>query len=317
MSIDELRLRLGGVELANPVMLASGVQGQSLSRVVEALRLGAGAAITKSVGLEPRLGYPEPTMAEADSGMVNAAGLPNPGAGAFSQELALLRGKGLPVFVSAYGSDAEEFAAVVKHLDQNEFAGYELNLSCPHVEGVGTEVGTDPELVSLIVKAVKSSTHKPVFVKLSPNAERLVEVAIAVADAGADGVTAVNTVKALAIDVRTGRPSLSNSYGGLSGGAIRPIALRCVYELSESVDIPIIGCGGISSWEHAVQFFLAGASAVQVGTATLGKFALFNEINLGIFEYLRARGCSHLSDIVGMAHDAGAATWKVGAGMPV
>ncbi len=316
MSVDELRAQLGGVELANPVMLASGVQGQSLYKVVEALRLGAGGAVTKSIGLEPRLGYPEPTMAEADSGMVNAAGLPNPGAEAFSREMASLRGKGLPVFVSVYGSNAEEFAAVVRRLDQNEFVGYELNLSCPHVEGVGTEVGTDPELVSLIVKAVKSNTHKPVFAKLSPNAERLVEVATAAADAGADGVTAVNTVKALAIDVRTGRPSLSNRYGGLSGGAIRPIALRCVYELSESVDIPIIGCGGISSWEHAVQFFLAGASAVQVGTATLGKFALFNEMNLGILEYLQAKGCSHLSHIVGKAHGAGEAA-KLGVGVPV
>ncbi len=287
-----------------------------MSRVLEALRLGAGAAVTKSVGLEPRQGYPEPTMVEAESGMVNAAGLPNPGAAAFSEELAVLRGKELPVFVSVYGSSPEEFAAVVRRLDQNEFLGYELNLSCPHVEGVGTEVGTDPEQVSLIVKASKASTHKPVFAKLSPNAERLVEVATAAVDAGADGVTAVNTVKALAIDVRTGRPSLSNGYGGLSGGAIRPIALKCVYELSERVDTPIIGCGGISSWEHAVQFFLAGASAVQVGTATLEKFALFNEMNLGILEYLREKGCGHLSDIVGKAHDGGEAA-KLEAGVPV
>lgn len=293
---------MGGVGLDNPVMLASGVQGPSLAKVLEALKLGAGAAVTKSIGLAPRDGYPDPTVVPCDSGFVNAAGLPNPGAEVFSEELASIQGKALPVFVSVYGSRPEEFAEVVGILDRNDFAAYELNLSCPHVENVGVEVGSDPELVGLIAGAVKSRTKKPVFVKLSPNTERLVEVATAAADAGASGVTAGNTVKALLIDVQTGRPSLSNRYGGLSGGALRPIALKCVYELSEKLDLPVIGCGGISTWEHAVQFFLAGASAVQVGSATLGNFGLFNEINLGIISYLESKGYPHLRDMVGVAH---------------
>lgn len=293
---------MGGIALHNPVMLASGVQGTSLAKVLEALRLGAGGAVTKSVGLTPRDGYPDPTLVPCDSGFVNAVGLPNPGAEVFSGELAGLQGKALPVFVSVYGSSPDEFSEIAGILDRNDFAAYELNLSCPHVENVGVEVGSDPELVSLIVRAVRSRTKKPVFVKLSPNIERLVEVATAAVGAGAIGITAGNTARALLIDVHTGRPSLSHGYGGLSGGALRPIALKCVYELDEALDVPIIGCGGISTWEHAVQFILAGASAVQVGSATLGNLGIFNEINLGIISYLESKGYPGLRDMVGTAH---------------
>jgi len=314
LTVDQLKVEVGGVKLDNPVMLASGVQGPSLARVLEALKLGAGAAVTKSVGLAPRDGYPDPTIAYCDSGLVNAAGLPNPGAERFSEELARIKGKALPVFVSLYGSTAEEFAMLVEMLDHNDFAAYELNLSCPHVENVGVEVGSDPELVGHITKSARSRTTKPIFVKLSPNVERLVEVARAAADAGANGVTAINTAKALLIDLQTGKPSLSHRFGGLSGGALRPIALRCVFELSEKIDLPIIGCGGISTWEHAVQFLLAGASAVQVGTATLEKLALFNEINLGIISYLESKGYRNLKDMVGAAHTAGTSPGAVVAG---
>jgi dihydroorotate dehydrogenase (NAD+) catalytic subunit len=289
------------------------VQGTSLARVVEAIRFGAGAAVTKSIGPSPREGYPEPTLVEVDSGMVNAAGLPNPGGVEFSKELAALRGKSLPVMVSIFGGDAAEFKTVAKVLDDNDFIAYELNLSCPHVAGVGTEVGHSPEEVSRVVKAVKAATSKPVFAKLSPNTERLVEVARAAVEAGADGLTAINTVKALTIDVETGRTSLSNRFGGLSGGAIRPIALRCVYELRQSFDVPIMGCGGVSTWAHAVQFFLAGANAVQVGTATLQKFAGFNDINVGILDYMERKGIRTLGEMVGAAHGAGG-LWSRGEG---
>jgi dihydroorotate dehydrogenase (NAD+) catalytic subunit len=238
-------------------------------------------------------------------GWVNAAGLPNPGAERFSEELGSIRGKRLPVFVSIFGADEKEFTQVVKTLDANEFIAYELNLSCPHVAGVGTEVGHDPELVSRVVSAVKSKTKKPVFVKLSPNTDKLVEVAQAAVDSGADGLTAINTVKAMSIDIESGRPSLSNGYGGLSGGAIRPVALRCVYELREWFDVPIMGCGGVSTWEHAIEFFLAGADAVQVGTATIKKFAIFNDITFGVISYLDRKGFPNLKDIVGAAHNKG------------
>jgi dihydroorotate dehydrogenase (NAD+) catalytic subunit len=296
---------MGSLQLANPVFLASGVQGSSLSKVLEALKLGAGGAVTKSIGPAFREGYKEPTMLDVEGGMVNAVGLPNPGAEKFSEELGSLKGRRLPVFVSIFGGDEKEFSHVVKTLDANEFIAYELNLSCPHVAGVGTEVGHDQEMVSRIVSAVKSRTEKPVFAKLSPNTDKLVEVAQAAVDSGADGLTAINTIKAMPIDIESGKPALSNGYGGLSGGAIRPVALRCVYELREWFDVPIMGCGGVSTWEHAVEFFLAGADAVQVGTATIKNLAIFNDINIGVISYLERKGFPNLKDIVGAAHNKG------------
>ena len=305
MSVESIKVQIAGLQLANPTLLASGVQGSSLTKVLDSLKFGAGGAVTKSIGPEPREGYKEPTMVEVEAGMVNAAGLPNPGARRFSEELVSMKGKKLPILVSIFGADEKEFGRVVRILDTNDFAGYELNLSCPHVAGVGTEVGHDPELVSRVVSEVKSKTEKPIFAKLSPNTDKLVEVAQAAVDSGADGLTAINTVKAMPIDIETGRPALSNGYGGLSGGAIRPVALRCVYELREWFEVPIMGCGGVSTWEHAVEFFLAGANAVQIGTAKINKFAIFNDINLGVISYLERKGFTSVKDIVGTAHNNG------------
>jgi dihydroorotate dehydrogenase (NAD+) catalytic subunit len=180
--------------------------------------------------------------------------------------------------------------------------GYELNLSCPHVEGVGTEIGHDPELVSRVVRSVRSKTTKPVFAKLSPNTNRVVEVGRAAIDSGADGLTAVNTMRAMAIDVTLQRPILSNKFGGLSGNALRPVAVRHVYELTEALDVPVIGSGGISTWEHAVEFMLAGACAVQVGTALIDGFGVFSEINAGIRAYMRKKRLKKIRDWVGLAH---------------
>jgi dihydroorotate dehydrogenase (NAD+) catalytic subunit len=303
--VDAISVKMGGLHLSNPLVLASGVHGSSLAKVLGALRAGAGAAVTKSIGPAPREGYPEPTLVEVEGGMVNAAGLPNPGAKKFSEELASLDGKRYPIVVSIFGGDAKEFAEVVRTLNRHDFAAFELNLSCPHVSGVGTEIGHYPDEVSRVTSAVKANTKKPVFAKLSPNTERLVEVAAAALDAGADGLTAVNTVRAFPIDIETGRQALSNGFGGLSGGAIRPIALRCVYELRENFDVPIMGCGGVATWEDAVQFFLAGADAVQLGTSTIKKFERFNDVNLGIISYLERKGLRNLADLVGAAHRGG------------
>lgn len=305
MDVDAIEVKMGGLHLSNPTVLASGVHGASLSKVLFALRVGAGGAVTKSVGPEPREGYVEPTIVDVEGGMVNAAGLPNPGAERFSEQLGEVKEKGLPIFVSIFGADDGEFAKVVGAVDGNDFMAYELNLSCPHVSGVGTEVGHFPEEVARVVKAVKRGTKKPVFAKLSPNTDRLVEVAKAAVDSGADGLTAINTVKAFPIDVETGKPALSNGFGGLSGGAIRPVALRCVYELREEFDLPIMGCGGVATWDDAVQFFLAGADAVQLGTSTIGKFDRFNDVNIGILSYMERKGVARLRDMVGAAHRGG------------
>lgn len=293
---------MGSLRFANPTALASGVHGSSLSKVLQALKMGAGAAVTKSIGVVPREGYPDPTMVEVEGGMVNAAGLPNPGAAMFSEQLAEVEGKSLPIVVSVFGADEAEFTSAVRALDGNDFVAYELNLSCPHVSGVGTEVGHLPEEVSRVTKAVKAATGKPVFAKLSPNTERLVEVAQAAVDAGADGLTAINTVRSFPIDVVKGGPALSHGFGGLSGAAIRPIALRCVYELREQLGVPIVGCGGVGTWEDAVQFFLAGANMVQLGTSTIKRFDRFNDVNLGIISYMERKGFAKLEDLVGRAH---------------
>ena len=301
MSEIDLSVEVAGVRLANPTLLASGVSGESAESLLSAIEAGAGGAVSKSIGLKPRRGYPEPTVVGLESGTINAVGLSNPGAARFSRRLDSLKGNDAPIIVSVFGGSPAEFSKVVRTLDGKDFAGYELNLSCPHVKGVGTEVGHDPELVARVVKAVKSATDKPVFAKLSPNTERILEVAKAAVDEGVDGITAINTVRAMMIDVETQRPVLSHRTGGLSGSAIRPIALRCVYELY-GFGVPIMGVGGISRWDHAVQFLLAGASAVQVGTAATGNYGLFREIVEGIGGYIRRKGFRGVGEMTGLAH---------------
>ncbi len=223
-----LKASLGRFELKNPVVLASGVVGVTVASLRRAIESGAGGAVSKSIGLEPREGYVNPTVVATDCGLLNAVGLSNPGARAFSEELARSRGEKLPIIVSIFGGGPAEFSRVVEILNGNEFLAYELNLSCPHVEGVGTEIGHDPEVVASVVKAVRSKTSKPVFAKLSPNTHRLVDVAKAAVDSGADGLTAINTLSAMTIDTETFRPILTHKKGGLSGEAIRPVAIRCV-----------------------------------------------------------------------------------------
>jgi len=304
LSEIDLSVGLAGGWLANPTLLASGVAGESVESLLSAIKAGAGGAVSKSIGLKPRRGYPDPTVVRLDAGTINAVGLSNPGAAVFSKRLDPLKGGDAPfIIVSVFGGSPAEFSKVVRTLDGKNFAGYELNLSCPHVEGVGTEVGHDPELVARVVRAVKSATGKPVFAKLSPNTERILEVARAAVDEGVDGITAINTVRAMMmIDVESQRPVLSHRTGGLSGSAIRPIALRCVYELSEEFEVPIMGVGGISMWDHAVEFLLAGATAVQVGTAASGKYGLFRKIVEGIGGYIRRKGFRTVAEITGLVH---------------
>lgn len=297
-----LRVSFSGIKLENPLLLASGIVGvtvESLSRAVES---GAGGAVSKSIGLEPREGYRNPTLVATDSGLLNAVGLSNPGARVFSEELAAVKGKRLPFIVSIFGGGPIEFGRVVEILDDNEFLAYELNLSCPHVEGVGTEIGHDPEIVASVVKAVRTRTEKPIFAKLSANTHRIADVARAAVDSGADGLTAINTMRAMTIEVETGRPALTHKSGGLSGGAIRPIAVARIYELYEQLKVPIIGCGGVSRWEHAVEMILAGAAGVEVGTALYDGYGVFGEINKGISEYMKRKKFRSVKEMVGLGH---------------
>ncbi|MDG6926049.1 MAG: dihydroorotate dehydrogenase [Nitrososphaerota archaeon] len=297
-----LRVKVAGLRLENPLLLASGIVGVTVDSLTRAIESGAGGAVSKSIGLEPREGYRNPTLVATDSGLVNAVGLSNPGARVFSEELAAVKGRRLPIVVSIFGGGPAEFGRVVEMLDGNEFLAYELNLSCPHVEGVGTEIGHDPEVAASVVRSVRSRTKKPVFAKLSANTHRMVDVAKAAVDSGADGLTAINTMRAMTIEVETRRPTLSHKFGGLSGTSIRPIAIARIYELYQAFKVPIIGCGGVSTWEHAVEMLLAGASSVEVGTALYNGYGVFSDINQGITNYMVRKRFKKVQEMVGLGH---------------
>ena len=294
---------IAGLKLTNPTMLAAGIlglTGSSLRSVVEA---GAGAVVTKSVGLKPREGYPNPTVVQVKCGLLNAVGLPNPGIHHFSEEIREAKETGVPIIVSVYGYSSEEFAEVAKVATEAGADALELNVSCPHVEETGAEIGSDSDLVAEVVREVKKKVDKPVFVKLTPNVANIAEIAKAAVKAGADAITAINTVRAMAIEIETTRPLLANRIGGLSGPAIKPIAVRCVYEVYREVDVPVIGCGGITTWRDAVEFMLAGASAVQIGTAIAFKgLEVFKSVARGIDAYVKKKGFGSVKEIVGLAH---------------
>jgi len=299
-----LATEIAGLNLANPTMLAAGIlglTGSSLRSVVEA---GAGAVVTKSLGLKPREGYLNPTVVQVDCGLLNAMGLPNPGVRHFDEEIKEVKETEVPVIVSIYAFSSEEFAKAAEVAVDMGADALELNVSCPHVEETGAEIGSDPELVAEVVRKVKNKVNKPVFVKLTPNVANIVEVAKAAVRAGADAITAINTVRAMAIEIETTRPFLANKIGGLSGPAIKPIAVRCIYEIYREVDVPVIGCGGITDWRDAVEFMLAGASTVQIGTAIAFKgLRVFKSVTRGVDAYVRKKGFRSVKDIVGLAQN--------------
>jgi len=298
-----LTVNIAGVKLRNPTMNAAGVLGLSGSLLRRIAEAGAGAVVTKSIGMKAREGYPNPTVVGVRCGLLNAMGLPNPGIKEFTNEIKVAKKAGVPVIVSIYGLTANEFAAVAKEAEKAGADAIELDVSCPHVKEVGSQIGQDPNEVSKVVRKVKSTVKKPVFTKLTPNVTNIVEIAEAAEKAGTDAITAINSVKAMAIDVETKKPILANKTGGLSGPAIKPIAIRCVYEIYEAVKVPIIGCGGVTEWQDAVEFMLAGASAVQIGTAIFYKdLAVFDEVIAGVQSYLAKRKYGSVKYIVGLSH---------------
>ena len=291
---------MGAIKLERPTMLASGILGISLDVFARLYKDGAGALVTKSLSKEPWEGYANPTLIGIKAGYLNAVGLSNPGAPYFAKMIS--SNKTIPIIVSLVGSVEEDFTFMIKQFENVKILGYELNLSCPHVAKVGLEVGDDPELVHKIVKAVKSNSKVPIIAKVGLGSSDYLETVRVACEAGIDAITAINTVRAMAIDVETARPILSNKIGGLSGPAIKPIAVRCVYEISSKFDIPIIGCGGVSSWEDAIEFILAGSSAVQIGSALGEKWiGVFPEINNGISKYMEKKGFSKIREMVGIA----------------
>jgi dihydroorotate dehydrogenase (NAD+) catalytic subunit len=301
---SDLCVKIVGMKMRNPTMLSAGVLGMTGRSLRSVWDAGAGGVITKSLGLKPREGYSNPTIVDVGCGFINAMGLPNAGVNEFLEELADASHEGEIVIIgSIYGANPTEFAEAAHILAQGTIQAIELNVSCPHTKGMGAEVGQDPQLVQEVVRAVKAATKLPVWVKLTPNVTNIVDLAVAAEKANADAIVAINTLRAIAIDIDTGRPILANKVGGLSGPAIKPVALRCVYDISKVVKIPVLGCGGITDWRDAVEFLLAGASAVQIGTAVAYRgLEIFGEITAGISEYMAKNNYRRVEEIVGMSH---------------
>lgn len=293
--------KIGSLSLERPTILASGILGISLDVFNRIYKAGAGAVVTKSLSKEPWDGYTNPTIFSVKGGgWLNAVGLSNPGAENFAKMIS--PNKDVPIIVSLVGSVEDDFEFMIKQFTKCKVDAFELNLSCPHVAKVGLEVGDDTELVGKIVKTVKATTQVPVFAKVGLGTTDYLETVNAAVEAGVDGITAINTLRAMAIDVETERPILSNKIGGLSGTPIKPLAVRCVYEISSKFNIPIIGCGGISTWEDAVEFILAGSSAVQIGSAVGDNWIhVFDEINNGISQYMEKKGFSKIEEMIGRA----------------
>lgn len=286
---------VGGVALDNHLILAAGVLGTTGASLSRMLSRGAGGVVTKSIGPQPKNGHAGPCVAVLDDGILNAMGLPNPSRD-FVEELTQLGQK--PVIVSIFGGNPIEFAEVAGWF-KDKAAGFELNLSCPHAEGYGAAIGIDPARVEACTRAV-SALGMPTWVKLTPNVTDITGIGKAAERGGATAIVAINTVKAMRISTALRRPVLGNRYGGLSGEAIFPVAVRCIYELYEACTIPIIGCGGVSTSDNVIEMMMAGAQAVEIGSAVRRDIGIFETIKEGLYT---KKGGIAPEEIVGCAHD--------------
>lgn len=299
-----LRTNVCGVEFRNPLMLAAGVMGSNASSMNWILKSGAAGVVSKSFSLEPNPGYANPTTVGVECGIINAIGLSNPGAENFKEELKRIDRKGNVSIASIYGATPEEFSKLVLKIE-DYVDMIELNISCPHaMEGYGASIGQDANLTHKIVSAAKDSANKPVIAKLTPNVTDIVEIAVAAQDAGADALTLINSLgPGMKINIDVARPVLSNKFGGMSGKAIKPIALRNVYTVYDNVDIPIIGVGGISNFEDVVEFLFAGARAVQIGTSIMDEgVEVFDKINKDLEKFMNKKGYESIDEMIGLAH---------------
>ncbi|WP_457677813.1 dihydroorotate dehydrogenase [Thermovibrio sp.] len=296
-----LKVELFGIEFENPVWTASGTFGFGLEYEPYLDLNEVGAVCVKGLSLKPREGNPPPRIWETPCGMLNAIGLQNPGVEYFLKEIVpKLKEFKCRIVANIYGSTVEEYVAVAKEISGEEGVDcVELNISCPNVKKGGLVFGVDPVEAARLTYEVKKVLDKPLIVKLSPNVSDIVAIAKAIEDAGADALSAINTLLGMAIDIRKRKPKIKNKFGGLSGPAIKPVAVRMVYQVAKAVKIPVIGIGGISTWEDAVEFFLAGASAVQVGTANFFNPKAVEEIVEGLKRYLKEEGFKSVKELVG------------------
>ena len=299
--LPDLRVNIGSLEIANPVMTASGTFGyaREFENLMNLHRLGA--VIVKGISLHPRVGNPPPRIVETACGMLNAIGLQNVGVDRFiTEKMKYLAGLNVPVIVNILGDSLAEYEEITKRLaGVPGVAGIEVNISCPNVKKGGVAFGTDPAMAAAVTSIVKKMATVPVMVKLSPNVSDITLIARAVEEGGADSISLINTLIGMAIDLKTRQPVLANVIGGLSGPAIKPVALRMVYEVAKVVSIPVIGIGGIESADDALEFMLAGASAVQIGTANFVNPRASEEVVDGINAYAVAEKLTSIRSIIG------------------
>jgi len=292
------------LKMRNPTMLAAGVLGTTAASLNWASKSGAGAIVTKSFSIDPNKGYANPTTVEVTGGFINAVGLSNPGVEAFTLELKKLE-RSVPVVASIYGSNPEEFGRLATKIG-GMVDMIELNVSCPHaVGGCGASIGQDPDLTAEVVKTVKNVIKNPISVKLTPNVTDIVEIAVASQKAGCDALTLINSLgPGMRIDIETAHTILHNKFGGLSGPAIKPIALRCVYDVYKAVSVPLIGVGGIKDYMDVVEFLFAGASCVQIGTAIYyDGLKVFRDICTGLERFMKRKGYQSVKEMVGKTHN--------------
>src|SRR4030043_78114 len=293
-----------GLALSNPVMIAAGIAGYGIEYAEIADIQKLGAVVCKGTTLKPRRGNAQPRLVETAGGLLNSVGLENIGVDALIEEKAPVWARWqVPVIVNVAGETIDEYVAVSRKLeDVPGVSGIELNISCPNVSAGGMEFGVAPKLAAQVTSAVKAATSLPIIVKLSPNVTDIKEIALAVEEAGADAICLINTLKGMAIDINRRKPCLGNTAGGVSGPVVKPVALYMVFETARVVHIPVIGCGGIAWAEDALEFIMAGATAIQVGTACLTSPDICLTILGGIKSYMLDKGVENLTDLIGAAH---------------
>lgn len=295
----DLTVAIGDWQLANPIMTASGTfgYGAEFADFVNVNRLGA--IVVKGVSLHPRTGNPPPRIVETSCGMLNAIGLENPGVDKFlADKMPHLQKYTCGIVVNILGDSLEEYSILAERLNNADIAAIEVNISCPNVKKGGVAFGTDPDMVYQVTKCVREKSTKPIIIKLSPNVTDITAMALAAEEGGASAVSLINTLLGMAIDIRTRRPTLANKVGGLSGPAIKPVALRMVWQVAQRVKVPVIGIGGISSVEDVIEFLLAGATAIQVGTANLINPKVAEELVDGLEKYLKENNFASVKELI-------------------
>jgi dihydroorotate dehydrogenase (NAD+) catalytic subunit len=297
-----LEVKISDLYLKKPIILAAGILGTSFSSLKRVFEAGVGAVTTKSIGPIPKKGYKNPILFEVFPGtFINSVGLANPGINSFVDDIKKSKKYGMNIIVSIFGDSNESYKYVASKAQEAGADAIELNISCPHAQ-VSTW-GSDRNLTQSLINYLRDYIKIPIFVKLNPNVTNLPEIAKAAQEAGADAVVAINTIRAMVIDVKTQKPVLHHKSGGLSGKSIHPIAINHVFDLYKELKIPIIGCGGVFNWKDAIEFFLAGASAIQVGTAFYKGLDIIYDINTGIKNYLQNYGYENIDEIIGLAHE--------------